>query len=272
MKYILTYSPTTITQIYEDKKNDGQKVELTTLNKIYEAATTVTSLVVLSTAFDMKSGDKINVAGNNFTLDSDAAATATSLSVTSSVTTYDINIMDVVELDHTNLFVQYQRKTEGTIGGMPVTADSFGPIINEEGHYSIIGVDPTYVKVLPRDFLINEDGGYEALEFKDASNTGLQVGNADQEMLATVNIPYGTSATEVAVWGSVTTKVVEIYEMNVNANGKSSLVESGTTNGAAISFADAAIASTSTNYLLILVKVTATSNRIYGGKVTLTQN
>ena len=140
MKYISTYSPTTITQVSEDKKNDGQKVELTTLNQIYEAATTVTSLVVLSTAFDMKSGDKINVAGNNFTLDADAAATATSLSVTSSVITYDINIMDVVELDHTNLFVQYQRKTEGTIGGMPVTTDSIGPITYSGGIYSLPGI------------------------------------------------------------------------------------------------------------------------------------
>ena len=270
MKYIATYPPTRTTQIFEDKKFDGQKVELTTLNEIVAAATTVTSLTVLSTAFDMKSGDNINVAGNNFVLDADAAATATSLSVTSTTTTYPMTIRDVVEIDQTNLFVQYQRKTEGTIAGMPVDDRNLGPINYTGGDYSIIGVDPTYVKILPRDFMINEDGGYEALEFKDASNTGLQVGNADQEMVATVNIPYGTTATEVYVWGSVTTKVVDVHECDVDANGKSATLGTGTTNGSAISLTSTG--STATNYLLIIVKVTATSNRIYGGKVTLTQN
>ena len=98
----------------------------------------------------------------------------------------------------------------------------------------------------------------------------MQVGDAAQEMIATVNIPYGTTATEVYVWGSVTTKVVEAYVGNVNANGIGSAIATGTTNGSAISITSTA--STETNYLLILVKVTATSNRIYGGKVTLTQN
>ena len=273
MKYILTPPTPHITSIFEDKKVDGQKVELTTLNEFVEADKTITSLTVLSTAFDMKSGDRINIAGNNFVLDADAAATATSLSVTSTTTTYPMTIRDVVEIDQTNLFVQYQRKTEGTIAGMTVQSKQLGPITFDNpsaGDYSIIGVDPTYVKVLPRDFMINEDGSYEALEFKDATNTGLQVGDANQEMVATVNIPYGTTATEVYIWGSVTTKVVEVYVGNVNANGIGGAIGTGTTNGSAISITGTA--STSTNYLVIIVKVTATSNRVYGGQVTLTQN
>ena len=86
-------------------------------------------------------------------------------------------------------------------------------------------------------------------------------------MIATVSIPSGRSAASVAVWGSVTTKVVEVYTMDVNANGKSS-VGSGTTNGVEIDIGG--VDPSSTNYLMIIVKVTATSNRIYGGKVTLT--
>ena len=89
-------------------------------------------------------------------------------------------------------------------------------------------------------------------------------------MVATVNIPYGTSATAVEIWGSVTTKVVEVYECNVNANGKSAVLGTGTTDGTPITISG--LASTNVNYLLIIVKVTATSNRIYGGKVTLIQN
>ncbi len=275
MKYIATYPPTRTTQIFEDKKFDGQKVELTTLNEIVAAATTVTSLTVLSTAFDMKSGDNINVAGNNFVLDADAAATATSLSVTSTTTTYDMYIMDVIEVNPTNLLVQYQRKTEGTIAGMPVDADTFGPIQYTGGRYfgifdAVAGVDTTFVKILPRDFLINEDGGNEALEFKDASNSGLQVGDAAQEMIATVNIPSGTTATEVYIWGSNTGRTVEVYECDVDTNGIGSVIGTGTTDGSAISITSTA--ATVTNYLLILVKVTLTSNRIYGGKVTLTIN
>ena len=271
MKYILTPPTPHITSIFEDKKVDGQKVELTTLNEFIDPAQTVTSLTVLKTAFDMKSGDNINVAGNNFVLDADAAADSTALSVTSTTPTYPMTIRDVVEINQTNLFVQYQRKTEGTIAGMTVTGTDLGPINYETGDYSIIGVDPTYVKILPRDFMVNEDSTpAAALEFKDASNTGLQVGDADHEMIATVNIPYGTTATEVYIWGSVTTKVVEVYEMDVNANGKGSAIGTGTTNGSAIDITDTV--ATATNFLMIIVKVTATSNRIYGGKVTLTQN
>ena len=49
------------------------------------------------------------------------------------------------------------------------------------------------------------------------------------------------------------------------------LIGTGATDGVTIELSSP-VESTSTNYLLILVKVTATSNRIYGGKVTLTQN
>ena len=156
---------------------------------------------------------------------------------------------------------------------MPVTSDTMGPIEYTAGRYigdfdSLIGVDLDYIKILPRDFMVNEDvSPAAALEFKDASNTRLQVGDADQEMIATVNIPSGRTATEVAIWGSVTTKVVEVYTMDVNANGKAS-VGSGTTNGSGIDIGE--VDPTSTNYLMIVVKVTATSNRIYGGMVTLT--
>ena len=173
---------------------------------------------------------------------------------------------------HANTFVgEYAGSTtefgyENTCIGRAAKAYDDGA----DNPYEIIGVDPTYVKILPRDFMINEDGGYEALEMKDATNTGLQVGNADQEMVATVNIPYGTTATEVYVWGTPTSKAVNVYEMNVNANGKSASLGSGTTDGSAINITDTA--ASTTNYLLIIVSVTATSNRVFGGKVTLTQN
>jgi hypothetical protein len=87
-------------------------------------------------------------------------------------------------------------------------------------------------------------------------------------MIATVDIPYGCRATEAYIWGSVTTKVVEVYAMDVDSNGKGSAIGTGTTDGSAITLTSTL--STETNYLMIIVKVTATSNRVYGGKITLT--
>ena len=273
MKYKLVNQSTIAGNIFEPVKNLGQRVELAkvTSRDLYDGLT-ITSIDVSATAFDMKSGDKINIGGQLLTLDADAAATATSLSVTSTTLAFNVELNDIIEIDIQNLFVQYQRKSEGTVGGIPVGTDYFGPITYNSVTrvYSIVGVDPTYVKVLPRDFMVNDDGGNEALEFKDGTNTGLIVGATAQEMIATVNIPHGTTATEVTIWGSSTGRTVEIYEADISANGIGSVIGTGTSNGSAISITDTA--ATTINYLVILVKVTLTSQRVFGGKVTLTQN
>lgn len=257
------------TPVFENKKMNNLTIGLLS-ESIGGDNAAITSISCTATQMDLKSGDKFTIMGQSFTMGADAAAGATSLTVSSMTPTIRILVNSRIEFDNDNLFVQYQRKTEGTIAGMPVDSDTLGPIDYKAGTYYITGVDPTYVKVLPSDFMINEDGSDEPLYFKDATNTGIQVNNADQEMLAFVNIPYGTSATEVKVWGSVTTKVVEVYECGVNANGKGSSIGSGTTNGSAISITTTG--STQYNYLLILIKVTATSNRVYGAQVTLIQS
>ena len=261
---------------FEPPKNSGQRVELAKLTSVemYEGLT-ITSIDVSATAFDMKSGDKINIGGQLLTLDADAAATATSFSVSSTVLSQDMDLNTTIEIDNQNLFVQYQRKTEGTIGGMSVIAKAFGPITYDSpstGDYSIIGVDPTYVKILPRDFLVNDDASLiiPPLVFGDGTNTGVHVEDTSQELIATVNIPYGTIATEVTIWGSNTTKSVEVYEMNINANGIGSVIGTGTTNGSAISIGT--IGASTTNYLMIKILVSNVNHRIWGGQVTLTQN
>ena len=244
---------------------------------IAAGATTTLNITAIGEAV-LKSGDYIEVVDSKtgsytqFVLNADQGASDTTLTVVSKVTTSKIRLGAVVNISYSDLSIEYQRKTQGTIGGMPVDADDLGPINYNAGTrvYSIIGTDPTYVKILPRDFMVNDDGGNEALEFKDGTNTGLIVGAAAQEMIATVNIPYGTIATHVTVWGSSTSRTVEIYEAGVDANGIGSAIGTGTSNGVAIVITDTA--ATTTNYLLILVKVTATSQRVYGGQVTLTQD
>ena len=277
MAYKLIKKPTIGGNVFEKPKNFGQRVQLATVseNNLY-AGLTLTAVAVTATAFDMKHRDIINIGGQKLTLNADVAATSTSLPFASTVLDFDINFNANVEIDPTNLFVQYQRKTEGKIGGMDVVDKGFGPINFDSpatGDYSIIGVDPTYVKILPRDFMVNDDAStiIPALQFKDGtSNSGLTVEDASQEMVATVNIPYRTTATEVTIWGSVATKAVEVYECGVDTNGIGSNIGTGLTDGSAIDITDTA--ATATNYLLILVKVSATSQRIYGGQVTLTQN
>ena len=255
----------------EISENEFYLSQLTSEYDEGDAITTATAINCRKLILALKAGDKITINGTSLTVYADAALDATSFFVEAITLDQALELNANIAIDEDNMFVQYQRKTEGTIGGMPVGVNSIGPITDDEGVYQITGVDPIYVKVLPRDFMINEDGAYEALEFKDSANSGLQVGDAAQEMLATVNIPYGTSATHAAIFGSNTSKVVEVYECNVNANGIGSAIGTGATDGVTIELSSP-VESTSTNYLLILVKVTATSNRIYGGKVTLTQN
>ena len=119
MEYKLIKQPTLSNNVFEPVKNAGQRVDLTrvTSEALY-AGSTITSLNVSSTAFDMKSGDKINIGGQSLTLSADAAATATSFSVTSTVLEHNIDLHAIIDVDTENLFVQYQRKTEGTIGGL----------------------------------------------------------------------------------------------------------------------------------------------------------
>lgn len=214
---------------------------------------------------DNKSQQRIS-----FTVASDVGSTDTTITVVSKTITNDIREGAGVGIDNENLFEQYQRKTQGTIAGMPVTSTAIGKYEYRGGVYYMVGVDTTYVKVLPRDFVINDDGSNEALEFKDGTNTGLTVGDSNQEMIATVNIPSGTTATEVRIWSSSTARTVEVYEAGISTNGIGSAIGTGTADGNPISIT--ATAATSYNYLVILVKVTNTSNRVYGGLVTLTQN
>tara|TARA_R110002020_G_scaffold27078_2_gene87201 strand:- start:466 stop:3657 length:3192 start_codon:yes stop_codon:yes gene_type:complete len=274
VQYNMSQPNTTAAAAYNSKV-----VSFSTLTTTLLYNVAVTSLAIYESTAVMKVGDiirirtNLDVDGKNYstlTVAGDVSVGDTSITIQSFTPDQDYFAGAEITLDQDNLFEQYQRKTEGTIAGMAVSADTLGPIYYKGGVYNITGVDPTYVKILPRDFMINDDGSDEALNFKDSSNSGVQVGTAAQEMLATVNIPYGTIATEVYIWGSNTTKTVEVYECGVDTNGIGSTIGTGTTNGSAISITDTA--ATSTNYLLILVKVNAASQRIYGGQVTLTQN
>jgi len=240
------------------------------------AAGTITSISINPTDLDLiKTGDKIFVTDNKsgegieFEASADVGRTDTSISVVSKSITKDIREGAVVGIDKTNLFEQYQRKTEGSVGGMPVTANSMGPITFSSGannEYSIIGVDEDYIKILPHHFMQNDDSDTHGIAWRDASaNTGVLALHNNLELWCFVNIPYGKTATLVDLYGN-NTKPVTVYELDVDSSGLGSSIGSGNV-GTQIDITD--IAATSTNYIGIKIAVTSTSNRIYGGKITL---
>jgi hypothetical protein len=120
-------------------KNKSNAFIIGQLTADYDDGATITSIAVTSTQRDLKDGDKFIIQGQEFTVAADAAATATAITIDSVELSKPIQIGNYLEINQNNLFQQYQRKTEGTIGGMPVTTDSMGPITYSGGDYSLTG-------------------------------------------------------------------------------------------------------------------------------------
>ena len=270
MKYINRSILKTIQPVFTG--DDLNACEIATLTAQYKDGLTITSVAISGLNVELKSGDRINIGQEQCVVNADAAIDATSITITSTTLTFPLYRGTKVLMDEQNLFAQYQRKTQGTIAGMPVDADDLGPIGYKGGIYYILGVDTTYIQILPSDFMVNDDSSATNLPpavFGDGTNTGIHVEDTDQELIATVKIPYNTIATEVTIWASNTTKDVEVYEMSVNANGKGSTIGTGTTNGSPIDITDTL--HDGVNYLMIIVKVSSTNHRVWGGTVTLEQ-
>ena len=212
-----------------------------------------------------------NTTAEEFEVSADVGSTDTTISVTSKTTTVDYPIGTNISIGGQDLFTQYQHQDRGTVGGMTVAASQMGPItIDGEGNYTIDaevinGVDLDYIKLIPSDFIGNADNTSKYWQFADTGTTGVRISNANTELWAMAAIPYGKKATHVTVWGN-NTKVVEAYELDVNASGVGTALGSGTVG---TEFSITNLSSDTTNYLGVKVITTGTSNRIYGGKITL---
>tara|TARA_R100001594_G_scaffold35736_1_gene65261 strand:+ start:5087 stop:8179 length:3093 start_codon:yes stop_codon:yes gene_type:complete len=225
----------------------------------------------------MKSGDKFylsSAAGGTmveFEASADVSDTDTTISVVSQSIDYGFKLNAPIIIGTNDLYKQYQHQDRGTVGGMTVATSQMGPItIDGEGNYTIDaevinGVDLDYIKLIPRDFISNDDQANKEWAFDDTGTTGVRMFNANTELWAFVPIPYGKKATHVAVWGN-NTKDVEAYELDINASGIGTALGSGTVG---TEFSITNLSSDATNYLGVKVITTGTSNRIYGGKVTL---
>ena len=124
------------------------------------------------------------------------------------------------------------------------------------------------IKLLPNDFLPNEDGGTSKGVFlDDTAPTGLKPGIDIMELVAIADIPEGFDATHVDVYAS-TDLTIQVYEMDINASGITSRSSAGTANTTLA--LTSAISATATNFIAIIVTTTATGNRVWGGSMTIT--
>ena len=230
------------------------------------------TLDLFDTTFTYMNGDDEFVSPITLTLTADQAASDTTLTVSSYTFDNDFPTEAAVRINPKNLISETLHQESGTIAGMPVDADDLGPINYSGGRYTIdadaiVGVDLDYIKILPSDFLANDDNTTYSVAWKDGSGqTGVIPEDGALEMFAFVSIPSGKTATTVDVWGS-NAKALNVYEHDVNAGaGMGTAIGTGTVN-TELDITDTA--STATNYLVIKITTTATSNRIYGGKVTI---
>tara|TARA_R110002012_G_scaffold73768_2_gene187708 strand:- start:564 stop:998 length:435 start_codon:yes stop_codon:yes gene_type:complete len=125
------------------------------------------------------------------------------------------------------------------------------------------------VKILPSDFMTNDDGGSTKFGIgfveTDGSSFGMKIPNADTELIAFVDIPKGMKAIKVDIFDDGDDRAINVFEANVNSR---TITEKATGNCNTTIILPSGINSTATNYLLILITTTATSDRTYGGTVT----
>ena len=135
-----------------------------------------------------------------------------------------------------------------------------------------VGVSPnvygSIIKLLPSDFAANIDGGNTKLGvgYTDTAGSayGMKVGSSNTELFAFVSIPEGMKATHVDVFDK-DDRALEVFEVQINAT---SLTSKGSGNcNTTLDITD--VNATATNFLAIKITTTATTDKVFGGQVTI---
>ena len=108
---------------YEEEINSFY---LTQLDRTYDEGVVLTnssSIGCRPLAFAIKAGTKILINGISLEVYSDAAQSAVEFFITATTLTESINKGSKITIDKENLFLQYQRKTEGQVAGFDIDAD-----------------------------------------------------------------------------------------------------------------------------------------------------
>jgi len=136
-----------------------------------------------------------------------------------------------------------------------------------------LGVTPNVygnvIKLIPSDFGVNDDGGNTKFGVgyveTAGSGYGMRSPNSNAELFAFVSIPQGMKATHVNIHAK-STYSTEVFEAQINATTMSSKGTGNCNTNLALS---ADVESSATNFLAIMVSITATADKVYGGSVTI---
>ena len=124
----------------------------------------------------------------------------------------------------------------------------------------------TLIKVMPNEFLHNDDRGVRSVE-DDTSNTlGMRSGHSTQEQYAFIRIPEGYKATHCQVLASASTSnAVTCKTFNYTTGATTDLVTFDLNTNENITD----VTASTTNDLVIKLTLASTSTIVYGAKVTI---
>ena len=106
-----------------DKTIESNRLRIGRCTKELNDGDTITAIEITSSQIALEGGDVIMVNGQSLTLTGTEAVGSTRLVVDSVTLSQSITFGDWVEMDQADLFVQYQRKTAGSVAGFRVDAD-----------------------------------------------------------------------------------------------------------------------------------------------------
>lgn len=150
--------------------------------------------------------------------------------------------------------------------GIGTTSPAYPLDVNGDARIGWHG-SSTRIKILPNDFVVNNDSTPSML-YNDnggGSTNGVEVGSSSQELYAFFAIPTGYKATHVRIYGD-NTNTVTVYETVISTGLWGSSLGSAAV-GTEIDITD--VNSTTTNFLVLQVALTATGNEVAGGYVTI---
>ena len=152
----------------------------------------------------------------------------------------------------------------GTVDGIDIATD----VAANTAKNTSSNLYGSTIKLIPSDFATNDHGGNtkHGIAYVDTAggSYGMKVASPDTELIAFVSIPSGMKATHVNIYakGTYTTTV---YEVQINAT---TMVSKGTGNcNTNLDITD--VNATATNFLAIVIDTIATTNKVYGGVVTI---
>ena len=235
----------------------GDKVEGGTI-----AATTISTLTTTSVILDGNTITGINDA-SNFTDDDAHIMTSAAIN----------DKFAVINADTTGNAATATLAADATTLATPRAING----VNFDGSAAITiptsRVYNTSIKLLPIDFMPNDDGGTsKGITLNDSGTTGMKPGADAMELVAIVDIPEGFTATHVDIHDNSHDFAVNVFEMNINASGMAARGSGNANTTFAISSgggSGGAVDATATNFLAIRVETTSPTERVFGGTITI---